>query len=241
MTNGSIMQSKISKGQSLVEMAIITPLLIFMLIGVFEIGYILRSYMILDTTTREAARFASKPANLDFDGLTPEDIGYYNVISHTMTAISDQLPIDFVNNGNIVISLYDVPPEYPCDPELRAEPEGNDMWPNCDCRMAVLNPYRPIFVDHPGYSTKLGFSKPISVASRIDPFVMAERLGREQLKQNCLLGKTDDHAVPTLHRVVIVEIWYNHYQLFGFPFISNPYTDPVELYSQTTMRYIKDR
>jgi hypothetical protein len=238
---GSIMQSETFKGQSLVEMAIVTPLLIFLFLGVFEVGYVIRSYMILDNAVREAARFASKPSNTNIDGLTVEEIGYHSVISHTLATMSDQIPVDFEENGVIVISFYDVPAQFPCDPELRGEPIGNDMWPNCDCNLAVLNPYKPIMVDHPGYSSRLTFSKPLSVAGRIDTFDMAERLGREQLKQMCALGKSDEQAALTIHQIVIVEVWYDHYQLFGFPLLSNPFTDPIELYSRAVMRYIKDR
>ena len=243
MDKGNFTQLKTSKskGQSMVEMAIVAPLLIFMLIGLFEVGYIIRSFMVLDNVVRESARFASKPGNIDFDAPDPGLIGYNNVISHTLASISGQIPVDFEESGTIVISLYDIPPQFPCDPELREEPIGNDMWPNCNCKLAVLNPYQPLMIDHPGYSTRLGYSKPLSVASRIDHFEMIDRLGRQQLEQMCALGKVDLNAPPTSHRMVMVEIWYDHYQLFGFPLIATPYTNPIELYSRTVMRYADSR
>jgi Flp pilus assembly protein TadG len=48
------------KGQSLVEMALITPVLIIMMMGLFEVGYALRTYMVLLQANREAARFLAK-------------------------------------------------------------------------------------------------------------------------------------------------------------------------------------
>ncbi|MCB9106914.1 MAG: pilus assembly protein [Anaerolineales bacterium] len=54
------------KGQSLVEMAIIIPLLIFMMIGVFEVGWAIRSYLVLVNINREITRFAVRPGYMDF-------------------------------------------------------------------------------------------------------------------------------------------------------------------------------
>ncbi|MBN1218865.1 MAG: pilus assembly protein, partial [Anaerolineae bacterium] len=45
-------QQRKEQGQSLVEMAIITPLLIFLLLGVFEVGNAVRNYMVLVNVNR---------------------------------------------------------------------------------------------------------------------------------------------------------------------------------------------
>ena len=74
---------KLSKqrGQSLVEMAIATPLLIIMLIGVFEVGWAIRGYLVLSNVNREAVRFAVKVAQhrghvSDLDLQAVRDAGY---------------------------------------------------------------------------------------------------------------------------------------------------------------------
>ena len=48
------------RGQGLVELVIVTPILIFIFIGLLEVGWALRSYMILLSTNRETARFAAR-------------------------------------------------------------------------------------------------------------------------------------------------------------------------------------
>ncbi|MEJ2448693.1 MAG: pilus assembly protein [Anaerolineales bacterium] len=45
-------------GQSFVELAIVLPLLLFLLIGFVEIGAIIYNYLSLMDVVREAARFA---------------------------------------------------------------------------------------------------------------------------------------------------------------------------------------
>ena len=51
---------KQNRGQSLIELAVILSLLIFMLVGVVEFGYMLNQYITLVEGTREVARVASK-------------------------------------------------------------------------------------------------------------------------------------------------------------------------------------
>ena len=45
-------------------------------------------------------------------------------------------------------------------------------------------------------------------------------------------------GVPSANNIVITEIFHDQPQLFGFPLISNPFTDPVPLYTNTVMRII---
>lgn len=46
-----------SRGQSLVELAIILPILVILLSGIFEFGRIFSSYLIMENLARDAARY----------------------------------------------------------------------------------------------------------------------------------------------------------------------------------------
>jgi len=87
-------------GQSLVEMALMTPILLMMFLGVFEVGYALRNGLIVINTAREAARFATKGENL----IVTDDstIGYEGVISHSITSAADQLQGEYKRHANPV-------------------------------------------------------------------------------------------------------------------------------------------
>ncbi|MFS0775391.1 TadE family protein [Neobacillus sp. 3P2-tot-E-2] len=50
---------KSERGQSLVEFALIVPVLIFLLIGIIDFGRVLHAYLTIDHAGREAARTAS--------------------------------------------------------------------------------------------------------------------------------------------------------------------------------------
>jgi Flp pilus assembly protein TadG len=92
------------QGQGLVEMAIITPILIFILIGVFEVGWALRGYLVLINANREAARFAVRQDYLNFAG---DNIGYEKVWTHTLESISGQIDYN-ENTGAMIVSYINV-------------------------------------------------------------------------------------------------------------------------------------
>lgn len=48
------------QGQSIVEIAVILPMLLILLVTIAEVGYVLRSYLLISTADREAARFAAR-------------------------------------------------------------------------------------------------------------------------------------------------------------------------------------
>jgi hypothetical protein len=58
----------------------------------------------------------------------------------------------------------------------------------------------------------------------------------EQLKYVC----NNPDRIHLDNNVIIVEMFFKHKQLFGFPLVSNPLTDPIELYAHTAMRKILD-
>ena len=123
---------KNSAGQSMVEMAIALPILLIMLIGVFEVGWALRGYLTLANVNREATRFAARGIYLDFDQIdcgtdcgAETEIGYQRVVSHTLRSLSNQLPLALTTEnptGSQIISYYNL------------EPDGFNCLGDGDCR-----------------------------------------------------------------------------------------------------------
>jgi hypothetical protein len=66
----------------------------------------------------------------------------------------------------------------------------------------------------------------------------ALNLKRQNNKFNCELLKKSTSTLPSANNVIITEIYYNQPQIFGFPLISNPLTNPVPMYAHTAMRMI---
>ena len=196
------------KGQSLVEMAIVTPILIFLLIGVFEVGWALRGYLVLTNANREAARFAVRQNYLNFNS---DNIGYEKVWTHTLESISGQ--IDFNEaTGAMIISYISV---------------------NAPCTLpfTITTP-----LNVPTYTWK--YPPTATVQTQMNYALLGADLGRFQQAHSCDLVSRG--MIPYSNDVVIVEMWYNQPQLLGFPLISNPFTDPVPMYGNSTFRKIPE-
>ncbi len=234
------------RGQSLVEMAIITPLLLFLLLGVFEVGYVVRSYLTLVNVNREITRFAVRPGYLNFTDINTIDASYQDVRDWVDVSLGQQLDMDFTNTGDIdntgnttlIVSHVVVDTGLPCE----------DMN-KCDCDDFDDPNYNPfpdddiiVHPEKPGMWYQAKTFGPLETvtgerSTRIDyEALVTEELIPQNNKFNCELIQKG--GVASANNMVITELFIDEPQLFGFPFISNPYTDPVLLYSKTTMRLV---
>jgi hypothetical protein len=254
------MKPNLEKGQSLVEMAITAPILIFMLLGVFEVGWALRGYLVLTNVNREITRFAVRQGYLNYSLKNNNPythtlpaavtIGYDEVVSYTYTTLSNQLPLSFSTGqtdtltSTLIISHIVVDTAMPCV----------DMA-TCNCN-EFMNAANPNFYlngtnvltydDLILYPTLRGYENfyaqkfpPTSTkVTQLNYATEAAKLARQNNKFNCELLRKSGGTLPASNNVIITEIHYNQPQLFGFPVISNPFTDPVPMYAHTAMRVI---
>jgi hypothetical protein len=240
-----------ARGQSLVEMAIITPLLLLMFLGLVEVGWALRGYLVLVNANREAARFAARGNYLDFGQLDVQDVGYQAVVSHTLDSVAGQLPLEFTGgqpNATMIITHIEIDTGYPCseaeqpcDDECAANP--GRTYP-ADDRIVLPPPAGAAYGD-PAVAISDTFRVQYGVggapyATRIaDDLWQSLRAQNETL--NCQLMSKDPDAPPSVNSVIVVEMFYDQPQLLGVPLIANRFTDPVPLYSHTMMRIAEVR
>lgn len=236
------------QGQSLVEMAIITPLLIFFLIGIFEVGWALRNYLVLVNVNREITRFSIRPGYLNFSTQANIDASFQRVKDWTLTSVSGQLNIEFDSPDSpttLIISHAVIDTGKPCPDDQINTCECNKFDPDDGAYDATYNPFPYddliIHPDLPGYGYQQARFGPETTVtgprnSRIDFNALATTLAGKNNKFNCEIIKKG--GVPSANNVIVTELFHDQPQLFGFPLISNPYTDPVPLYTHTTMRLI---
>jgi len=232
------------RGQSLVEIAVLTPILIVIGVGLFEVGYALWGYITLLNVDREVARFAVRPEVLDFSTIDKEEVGYYNVYTHTLTANSNQLRLgeyfENTESGNpdgakafFIVSHIFVDTANPCPPDD----------PNCACDAADFVPYDlddlVVNSQTEGYEF-LQYSYPSAAASetliesRLDMDALTQKLKDQNNELNCDLLKRKGSDF-TDNSIVVVEGYYEQPQLIGFPMLSW-ILNPLPLYTQTTLR-----
>lgn len=227
----------VGKGQSLVEMVIVTPLLIFLMIGVFEVGWALRSYLVLVNVNREITRFAVRPGYMDFSTLDDAQESYERVRNWAASSVGRQLDLTYTgptSNTTMIISHLVVDTGLPCqDPT------------SCDCDDLDTSNFTDddiiIHPDLPNYEYQQHRFGPASTVtgsrqSRIQFKELAEKLETQNNEFNCQIVKKG--GVTSSNNVIVTEMFFDLPQLFGFPLISNPFTDPIPLYTHTTMRLI---
>jgi len=246
------------KGQSLVEMMIFTPLLIFLLLGVFEVGAALRNHLTLTNVNREITRFAIRPGYLDFSTKASTAASYNQVKEWASSSVGEQLDLDFDSpdaRSSLIVSHLVVDTGLPCA-EVKVKGNGKKEFTldaqcakvsSCD---VFLDPdYENVFtlddiIIHPGkpgheFQAQLfGPAETVTGvrSTRLDYEDLAEELARQNNKFNCEVIKKNGST--SANNVIVTELFHDEPQFFGFPFISNPFTDPVPLYTHTTMRLI---
>lgn len=109
-----------SRGQSLVEVAIAFPVLIVMLGGVIEFGFILNYYLSLLDATRESARYWSGDDPFLADGTTDDPAFYYETAVTVRKQLDPSLtyanPADYQGRrivldstvDDVIVSVYGV-------------------------------------------------------------------------------------------------------------------------------------
>lgn len=199
-----------TKAQALVETAMIAPVVIFFMLGVFEVGWAIRSYLILTNLNREATRFAVRTDVLHFTDIDiPE---YEKVVTHSLNSLGSELDIDFKTKGAMIISYIhtSVP---------------------CTMPYTITSP-----LNTPTYTAK--FPATSTYQTRMDYPALITDLIKFQRDYSC--KRLSGHLTALDNDVVIIEMVMEHRQLLGFPVLSNSLTDPIILYGHSTFRRIQE-
>ena len=212
------------RGQSIVEMAFVAPILLIMFIGVVEVGWALRNYVVLQNATREAARFAARGRYLDFSETDITAIGYPYVVQHELDSIAGQIPLSVAEgtaNSTIIISHVLV------DTGTCGGGNEDDL---------VLSPLTP---GYGHFRATFGLAQP----SRVDFDALVADMIAENERFNCDLAARNPGAIPSVNSVVIVESFFPHQLVVNVPIVSDLISDGsgvVWLYARTIMRITAD-
>jgi len=220
---------KKSTGQSFVELAIVLPLLLFLLVGFVEVGAIIYNYLSLLDVVREAARFAADRdpdvlngdmSNYPISACEDDALHYYLDTACVVigTNFNQDITLDPAVD-DIAISIFTIDNNVVVD---RKPNDGDGVWSlysdnwtkNCD---GTVNSTTPFFPEGVGdnwitYSTPTaGPGTPTPGAGTVMP------------------------SGPTDKGMVLVEIYYCHHQLLNLPLISDIIPNPIRLHAFAVM------
>ena len=196
---------KKGKGQSFVELALLFPLLLILVSGMVEFGFLLNQYLAIVDAARNAARFSSdslyynRDSNTNCDPLLgpPTTDFYFQTACVVLQELDQEKPSIVIDTGrgdDIVISAFTI---------------TGGSSPHVSRRHPVNNGW--------SYAEALGGSRQQSSAFSI-PDV------------NSMLQS----GAPSTG-VLIVEIYYHYDQILGLPWITAFLPNPLTLHGYTFM------
>jgi hypothetical protein len=203
-----------SSGQSLVEIAILFPILLMLLSGIVEFGFLLNQYLNLLDGAREAARFASDgdpfmrdPGNQNCSlSLGPITQDFYNQAACLAQQVALPIQLDSVKD-DVVISAFGVADgavvaRYPANPQ---DPPGGAETPGEWHLLGVGGGCVPTADD----CNPSKFSN-----ARIDSYLTG--------------------AAPNTG-IVVVEIFFDYNQVLALPWITAFVPDPIQVHTYAIM------
>ncbi|RMF30085.1 MAG: pilus assembly protein [Chloroflexi bacterium] len=214
------------RAQSLVELAIVMPLIVVLFISIVEVGAALRSYLIVMNANREAARLASRGqflsgTNVDVDAALRVFDWASEAAGYEMSGRPFLRFDDSQGDPNAAGFLTYIPIDEDC------VPAANQANPTT---VSIGDPYLGGGVDQP-------------VASRVDAAALYVRYCRDLRAINS--RRVAEGYPPLTSDLVIVELYYRHEQLlkvpiFRLPFVSFLLPDPIIMHTETLMRLASD-
>ena len=221
--------SRKSVGQSFVELAIVLPLLLFLLIAFVEVGAVIYNYLSLLDVVREAARFAAdrdpEVLNGDMSNYPQsacEDNALHYYLDTACVIIGSNFNQDITLDpatDDVAISIFTI------DNNVVADRKPNDadgVWSlyadnwtkNCDGTFKSNTPFFP----------QVSGSSWVSIATpTTGPGTPTPGAG------------TIVPGGPTDKGIVLVEVYYCHEQLLNLPLLSNLVPNPIPLHAFAVM------
>jgi Flp pilus assembly protein TadG len=198
---------KHARGQGLVETALLFPVLLIVLSGLVEFGFMLNEYMALQDAARNAARFAS-------DGLfyASDDIhdcattrNFYRqttcLVNQELAQERPEIMLDVTNgHDDVIVSAFSIASSM----SATISPTVSARFPNAQGWSMAL--------DTPGYNHR-------NQSSQLSSSDVSQKL----------------YAMAPSTGLVTVEIFYDYHQKLRLPWITAFLSDPVLLHGYALM------
>jgi hypothetical protein len=209
-------------GQSIVEFALVLPLLLVLLIGMVEVGSFFYDYLILAVANREGVRFSSRGR------FVPPDVAQRVIAAGGGREVKEPSP-------HIVPNLRTIGPDANFGMIITSFPmdEDGDLEEDDDGQILITTYVSGTIV------TADGTQRPITQDdSRIDKANLPIFHGNISRRVNEL--REEAEFDPQRTEIVVVETFLAHNILLpGIEIINFP--DPMTLYFMSSMRVLRDR
>jgi len=190
------------QGQSIVEFTLLLPLLLMMLSGLIEFGFMLNEYLDLIDTTRETARYLSDRPPFSQGTDYNEDF-YTGGISELYTTMQRAGWIDLDPAvDDVIISVFSLTDWS----TITRYPDQTDLNPDPRSECGVLN------------GGSLGWRYFCNKTTNFSDAEIRDRIDNAS-------------SIPPNNGLVLVEIFYHYHMRLGLPWITAFVGDTIELHA----------
>jgi hypothetical protein len=211
------------RGQSFVELMLVVSILMLILAGVVEFGFLLNNYLHVLDGTREAARFSNTSVAFDPKTYAINELFYYYTAVQAANTM-EPIRLDPAKGDDIIVSVLSV-----AGTSVVRRPSATG-WSLCANYTGFVDYFWTNDPNHP--IDPLQSVSAIS-AGLADPNWYSCPVHASHLSDADIQARLDANAPNA--GVLIVEILYNYPQLLKLPVFSNFLPDPILTYVYTIM------
>ena len=215
-----------ARGQSMVELALLFPVLLILLSGLIEFGFILNQYLTIMDATRNAARFASDGLYYEWDNIQNDCNATRHFYRQTACLVNQELTMEY---PAIAMADPDEPPPPVPDDYVDPNPANNYLDPTRgdDIIISVFSftSGQGITDRHPG-GDQNGWRYSVDLEQ-----------GTGEVSRFSSSEVTDLMSSPNAPNTgyILVEIFYNYEHLLGLPWITAVVADPLLIHTYAFM------
>jgi hypothetical protein len=206
-------ERRTDRGQGLLELAVILPVLLILLMGAVEIGFALRDYLIVVNACREGCRFAARGRFSD------QDVG-----------------ARVVSAGGVV-RLGNPPADVPFLRTYGTDENTGIIVNHIYMDSAGTVPSHTTWISGVLPSGTGGVGPILAADSQISLTQVVQRHGPATQSINATREQAGYEKMG--NHIVVVEVFFMHHPLWNNPFV--PLPDPWMMRAQTEMRVVTDR
>ncbi len=210
-------EQRTERGQGLLELVVVLPVLLILLLGIVEIGYALRDYLIVANACREGTRFAARGRFSD------DNVGERVVSAGGEVRLGDPPSyVPFLRTHGTEPNTAIIVTHIPMDSDGVVSHTDITVW------ISGVVP------------SQAGGVRPIQAADSVISTTMPQIIQRHRAAtEEISTRRAAAMYEPMENHIVVVEVFFMHHPLFNTRLL--PLPDPWLMHAQTEMRVITDR
>lgn len=238
-------QERQTRGQGLVELALVFPILLMFFVGLIEVGWALHSYLVLVNANREGARFAARgqhfyEANVDITNRVIAERVWAAMSDQAEVAQTTDDPPQLVEEGGnltIFVHRFYIATEQPGNPTDDVLGINNGETTSTCSGAAALDTEGSFRLG----ATTNRHGEPQNSQINLEMYCLELVTENDEFNTQLDALFADENLPYSVNEVIVVETIYQHEMALKVPFFTAIIPDPIPMSISTQMRITGER